>query len=248
MSSPASPLVGERSFERRTRSSATSAEIQHVSLASYSRPSKRTRKNSCKVEGTATGNVTAPTLPKPEESPPLGAVPKKRRRAKGDYADLGSDPLTDRIREELDVLFCGENPGIRTAETQLHCKAVARQSSSPFGLELTKALTPSSSRADASPHNHFYKAVHAAGLTPTVLEPSASRTFPEDYNIGITNLIPRPTREARPGWPSHSVALQVLTAVFDRLPNSLRQNWKLRCPSSSERSSSIDPGERRFFF
>ncbi|GAA5956953.1 hypothetical protein JCM8115_003874 [Rhodotorula mucilaginosa] len=158
------------SFTRRTRSSATSAEIPHISLASYSRPSKRARKDSYKVEEAATGDVTSPALPKTEESTPLGAVPpKKRRRAKGDYADLGSDPLTDRIREDLDVLFCGENPGIRTAETQLHY---------------------------ASPHNHFYKAVHAAGLTPTVLVPSASRTFPEDYNIGITNLIPRPTREA----------------------------------------------------
>ncbi|KAG0654971.1 hypothetical protein C6P46_001310 [Rhodotorula mucilaginosa] len=148
------------SFTRRTRSSATSAEIPHISLASYSRPSKRARKDSYKVEEAATGDVTSPALPKTEESTPLGAVPpKKRRRAKGDYADLGSDPLTDRIREDLDVLFCGENP-------------------------------------DASPHNHFYKAVHAAGLTPTVLVPSASRTFPEDYNIGITNLIPRPTREA----------------------------------------------------
>ncbi len=125
MTSPASPVASEISFTRRTRSSATSAEIQHVSLASYSRPSKRTRKDSHKVEGTATGNVTSPELPKPEDAAPLGAVavPKKRRRAKGDYADLGSDPLTDRIQEDLYVLFCGENPGIRTAETQLHCKA-----------------------------------------------------------------------------------------------------------------------------
>jgi hypothetical protein len=118
-------FTGEMSFTRRTRSSATSAEIPHISLASYSRPSKRARKDSYKVEEAATGDVTSPALPKTEESTPLGAVPpKKRRRAKGDYADLGSDPLTDRIREDLDVLFCGENPGIRTAETQLHCKAV----------------------------------------------------------------------------------------------------------------------------
>ena len=81
-------------------------------------------------------NVTSPALPKPEESAPPGAVPKKRRRAKGDYADLGSDPLTDRIREELDVLFCGENPGIRTAETQLHCKVAL------WARAYTKALTP----------------------------------------------------------------------------------------------------------
>ena len=136
MTSPATLLTDQISFTRRTRSSATSAEIQHVSLTSYSRPNKRTRKDCGKVEGAATGNVTALALPKPEGSAPLGAVPKKRRRAKGDYADLGSDPLTDRIREELDVLFCGENPGIRTAETQLHCKVALEAGA------YTKALTP----------------------------------------------------------------------------------------------------------
>lgn len=40
--------------------------------------------------------------------------------------------------------------------------------------------------------------MHAAGLTPSVLPPTASRTLPEDYNVGITNLIERPTREVRP--------------------------------------------------
>ncbi|BGP43286.1 uracil DNA N-glycosylase Thp1 [Rhodotorula kratochvilovae] len=95
------------------------------------------------------------------------ARPTKKRR--GPYAHLGENPLTDRIKGGLDVLFCGENPGIKTAELQLHY---------------------------ASPHNHFYKCLHAANLTSTVLPPTASRTFPEDLNLGITNLIARPTREA----------------------------------------------------
>ncbi|GAA5862072.1 hypothetical protein JCM3774_006162 [Rhodotorula dairenensis] len=166
------PLDAQLSYRRRTRSSATSAEVDHVCLLSYSRPGKRVRGNPSKASSIAAEDTESPLLPPKVESAaasPSRVSPKRRRRAKGDYADLGSDPLTDRICEGLDVLFCGENPGIRTAETQLHY---------------------------ASPHNHFYKAVHAAGLTPSVLEPSASRTFPEDYNIGITNLIPRPTREA----------------------------------------------------
>ncbi|GAA5990486.1 hypothetical protein JCM10908_007395 [Rhodotorula pacifica] len=155
---------------RRTRSSATSqTDFEHVSLDSFSRSTKRSREQTYTVKAERGDLAGIPVDDIKDEAPPTRPLPKKRRRAKGDYADLDSDPLTDRIREGLDVLFCGENPGIRTAETQLHY---------------------------ASPHNHFYKAIHAAGLTPTVLEPSASRTFPEDYNIGITNLIPRPTREA----------------------------------------------------
>lgn len=47
---------------------------------------------------------------------------RAKKRRKGDYSDLGDDPLTDRIKEGLDVLFCGENPGIKTAELQLHCE------------------------------------------------------------------------------------------------------------------------------
>ncbi|GAA5856195.1 hypothetical protein JCM9279_000933 [Rhodotorula babjevae] len=101
-----------------------------------------------------------------EDGEPAGP---KRRRSKGQYAHLGAAPLTDRIQDGLDVLFCGENPGIRTAELQLHY---------------------------ASPANHFYKCLHAARLTPAILSPESSRTLPEDYNIGITNLIERPTREA----------------------------------------------------
>ncbi|GAA6020387.1 hypothetical protein JCM10207_002091 [Rhodosporidiobolus poonsookiae] len=95
--------------------------------------------------------------------------PVRKKRRKGDYADLGDDPLTDRIKEGLLCLALGENPGMRTAELQLHY---------------------------ASPANHFYKCLHAAGLTPSVLEPSASRTIHEDYGVGITNLIARPTMEA----------------------------------------------------
>ncbi|GAA5840322.1 hypothetical protein JCM11251_006695 [Rhodosporidiobolus azoricus] len=94
---------------------------------------------------------------------------KKRQRRKDDYSHLGADPLTDRIKEDLLCLACGENPGVRTAELQLHY---------------------------ASPANHFYKCVHAAGLTPSVLDPTASRTIHLDHNLGITNLVARPTKEA----------------------------------------------------
>ncbi|BGP58047.1 hypothetical protein JCM8202_001714 [Rhodotorula sphaerocarpa] len=156
---------------RRTRSTTSSASEPHISLDTYVRPTKRSRATPTKTEDDSLASKSRYAVkndPDQEVKPPSKGG-TKRPRAKGrDYSHLGADPLTDRIQEGLDVLFCGENPGIRTAETQLHY---------------------------ASPANHFYKAVHAAGLTPSVLDPSASRTFPEDHNVGITNLVARPTRE-----------------------------------------------------
>ncbi|BGP35193.1 uracil DNA N-glycosylase Thp1 [Rhodotorula toruloides] len=154
---------------RTTRSTATFASEPLLSLDSFARPTKRLRGES--NEKALSEGVGQAVSKLKEEVRETKVVSKRRakKRRKGDYADLGDDPLTDRIKEGLDVLFCGENPGIKTAEVQLHY---------------------------ASPHNHFYKGLHAAGLTPSVLAPIASRTLPEDYNIGITNLIARPTIEA----------------------------------------------------
>ncbi|BGP19907.1 hypothetical protein JCM10213_008618 [Rhodosporidiobolus nylandii] len=103
------------------------------------------------------------------EQSAVAVKPKKRKRRKGDYADLGDDPLTDRLKEGLLALACGENPGVRTAELRLHY---------------------------ASPANHFYKCLHAARLTPSVLSPDASPTIHEDHGVGITNLVKRPSLEA----------------------------------------------------
>ncbi|GAA5869493.1 hypothetical protein JCM8547_001504 [Rhodosporidiobolus lusitaniae] len=106
---------------------------------------------------------------KGDKRAPAKKQKRARVKAKADYSHLLADPLTDRIKPGLLALACGENPGIATATLQLHY---------------------------ASPTNHFYRCLHAAGLTPTVLPPTASTTIHEDHNVGITNLIPRPTREA----------------------------------------------------
>ncbi|KPV71845.1 uncharacterized protein RHOBADRAFT_18810 [Rhodotorula graminis WP1] len=137
------------------RSSRHSSNATLLSLESPLRPAKRRNTGTQKLESKSKVKTGEPTAKKP--------------RSKGPYSHLGAAPLSDRIQDGLDVLFCGENPGIRTAELQLHY---------------------------ASPANHFYKCLHAARLTPSVLSPESSRTLPEDYNIGITNLIERPTREA----------------------------------------------------
>ena len=74
----------------------------------------------------------------------------------------------------LRLLFVGINPGLWTAAAQAHF---------------------------AHPGNRFFKALHAAGITPRVLDVSSgfdeqSRTALVGRGIGITNLVERATARA----------------------------------------------------
>jgi TDG/mug DNA glycosylase family protein len=72
------------------------------------------------------------------------------------------------IAPGLDVLFCGINPSLMSAERGHHF---------------------------ARPGNRFWPALHGSGFTPRLLSPDEDRTLPE-YGLGITNLVDRPTRAA----------------------------------------------------
>jgi TDG/mug DNA glycosylase family protein len=77
-------------------------------------------------------------------------------------------PLPDVIAPDLDVLFCGINPSLMSAQRGHHF---------------------------ARPGNRFWPALHLAGLTPRLLTPDEDRRLPE-YGLGVTNLVDRPTRAA----------------------------------------------------
>ncbi|GAA5930805.1 mismatch-specific DNA-glycosylase [Sporobolomyces koalae] len=100
--------------------------------------------------------------------------PKKRKRPARTYADpsqyseLGSNPLTDHLEPNLDLVLCGINPGLTSARRCEHY---------------------------ASPTNHFWKCLAGSGFTDGLLPPSAGPTLPELYGIGLTNLVPRPSAE-----------------------------------------------------
>jgi TDG/mug DNA glycosylase family protein len=72
------------------------------------------------------------------------------------------------IAPGLDVLFCGINPSLLSAERGHHF---------------------------ARPGNRFWPALHGAGFTPRLLSPDEDETLLE-YGLGITNLVDRPTRAA----------------------------------------------------
>ncbi len=72
------------------------------------------------------------------------------------------------IAENLDVLFCGINPGLLSAATGHHF---------------------------ARPGNRFWPALHASGFTPRRLAPAEQESLLE-YRLGITNVAARATARA----------------------------------------------------
>jgi TDG/mug DNA glycosylase family protein len=67
------------------------------------------------------------------------------------------------VAADLEVLFCGINPGLLSAASGLHF---------------------------ARPGNRFWKVIHAAGFTARLLEPSEQIEL-LDAGLGITNLVER---------------------------------------------------------
>jgi len=87
----------------------------------------------------------------------------------GRPAGSGSDhPVPDILGPGLSVLFCGINPGLKSAELGQHF---------------------------ARPGNRFWKALHLSGFTDRQLVPSEQDLLPS-YGLGITNLVHRASAAA----------------------------------------------------
>jgi TDG/mug DNA glycosylase family protein len=76
--------------------------------------------------------------------------------------------MPDVIGPGLEILFVGINPGLWSGATGFHF---------------------------ARPGNRFWKAIHLAGLTDRVLDPSEQHELLR-HGIGVTNLVPRTTATA----------------------------------------------------
>lgn len=76
--------------------------------------------------------------------------------------------LNDVISTSLKVVFCGINPGMRSAAVGLHF---------------------------ATRSNRFWRVLHLAGFTPRQLEPEEAHLL-LDYGFGITSAVVRPTVSA----------------------------------------------------
>src|ERR1700722_18687561 len=76
--------------------------------------------------------------------------------------------LPDVISSSMNVVFCGINPGMRSATVGLHF---------------------------ANRSNRFWRVLHLAGFTSEQLEPEEARLL-LDYGCGITSAVTRPTVSA----------------------------------------------------
>src|SRR6187399_1482844 len=76
--------------------------------------------------------------------------------------------IPDLVAADLDVLFCGINPGLYSAATGHHF---------------------------ARPGNRFWPALHQSGFTPRQLHPSEQDEL-LTYGLGVTNIVPRATARA----------------------------------------------------
>lgn len=77
-------------------------------------------------------------------------------------------PIPDHLKEDLNILFIGFNPSIRSSETGFHY---------------------------ANPNNRFWKILFKAGLTPHKFKPSDNEKLLE-LGYGLTNIVSRPTKSA----------------------------------------------------
>lgn len=77
-----------------------------------------------------------------------------------------SKSVPDVLAPDLDVVFCGINPGLHSAAKAAHF---------------------------ANPRNDFWRLLHGAGFTPRLVDPSEQLEVVR-YGIGITNAAYRTTR------------------------------------------------------
>ncbi|WP_102275471.1 mismatch-specific DNA-glycosylase [Cytobacillus massiliigabonensis] len=78
------------------------------------------------------------------------------------------NPIKDHLKENLDLLFVGFNPSIRSAESGHHF---------------------------ANPNNRFWKILHESGLTPEKFDAKDDYKL-VNLGYGLTNIVSRPTKAA----------------------------------------------------
>lgn len=102
--------------------------------------------------------------------------------------------VPDHVRQGMDILFIGSNPGRMSSQRCQHF---------------------------AHPSNHFYRALHHSGLTPTKVPPCKDYTLLDQtkpyLSLGLTNLVARPTRMAQDVHKSEeAVGAETLLALIRR--------------------------------
>ncbi|BCS01441.1 mismatch-specific DNA-glycosylase [Aspergillus luchuensis] len=150
-------------------------------LPSTKQPTTRTssplkRKRTTPPTSTSTSATTRITRSRsrsststPTSTTTTSSSPRPRKPPTPPTTSASDSLLTDTIPPNLTLLLVGVNPGILTGITGY---------------------------AYAHPSNLFWKLLHWSGITPIRHPPSDTYKLPELYNIGNTNIVERPTRDA----------------------------------------------------
>lgn len=111
-----------------------------------------------------------------------------RRPTPAELAAARSGTIQDVIGPDLDVLFCGINPGLWSGALGQHF---------------------------AKPGNRFWPALHRSGFTPRQLRPAEQEEL-LSYRLGVTNLVARTTARADElSRPEFVAGAQRLTALAE---------------------------------
>ena len=100
------------------------------------------------------------------------------RPSREDLLAAAGRTIPDVLADDLDVLFCGINPGLWSGWSGHHF---------------------------ARPGNRFWPALHRSGFTPRLLAPSEQDLLPS-WGLGITNLVGRASARADELTPAELVA------------------------------------------
>ncbi|KAL5355120.1 uracil-DNA glycosylase-like protein [Aspergillus floccosus] len=144
------------------------------------RRSKRVKRSTPSTASTPTADTDAPAPRRITRSRSAGSTPtstppsrspttQPTSRTSTPPSNSSVSLLRDTIPPNLTLLLVGVNPGIMTGTTGY---------------------------AYAHPSNLFWKLLHSSGITTVRHPPSDTYRLPELYNIGNTNIVERPTRDA----------------------------------------------------
>ncbi|POS77754.1 hypothetical protein DHEL01_v203850 [Diaporthe helianthi] len=165
---PQSPSAGQTPTCRSTRLSSTPVKSESPRRTISAAPTSGTRKRkAAAADASSAPSSTPPTPGNTIRSP----TPKKRSRQKSGYQPPSVyahlPPLPDALAPNLLALFCGLNPGVRTAQT---------------------------GHAYNHPSNLFWKLMYSSGVLPVRCTADEDRTLPARFNLGLTNIVSRPSR------------------------------------------------------
>lgn len=161
-------------LRRSTRSSSTistSFKPTKANVDAHSPPSKARKRKADTVRDASTETQVEAESPASSGPTPRPATKKKRTRLRSGYAPPSVYAhlpcLPDALAPNLLVLFCGLNPGIRTAQT---------------------------GHAYSHPSNRFWKLLRTSGVLPVACTAAEDRTLPARFALGLTNIVGRPSR------------------------------------------------------